>query len=113
MGLHGCAVAWAAVATIASAMLVGNAPAQAACTPIASVSDISKIRANLVGDFCLTTDIDFAGTANFIPIGTGFDPFRGTLRGRDFVIRNLRISATIGEAGLFAALDGATVSDLK
>lgn len=76
----------------------------AACTAVRTVAELSNIRNNLAGNYCLANDIDAAATANFQPIGDPqhplTNPFRGTLDGAGHVIKNLKITTSINEAGL-------------
>ena len=53
----------------------------------------------------LTADIDFAGVT-WTPIGTSAKPFKGTLDGKYFHIKNLVVSAAADYQGLFGYVSG-------
>lgn len=74
-----------------------------------SVSDSAELLrlSNSSKTFVLKNDIDLAGV-NFEPIKN----FTGSLDGQGFSIKNLTISGTNGNFGLFDELDGATISNL-
>lgn len=90
-------------------------------TIITSVADLQAIANNMAGDYELGADIDLHGV-NWIPIGASADQntrpteFSGTFDGKGHKISNLTINSnTRGEynqIGLFAALEGCTISNL-
>lgn len=90
-------------------------------TIINSVADLQAIASNMAGDYELGADIDLHGVS-WIPIGASADQntrpteFSGTFDGKGHKISNLTINSnTRGEynqIGLFAALEGCTISNL-
>lgn len=87
--------------------------ARRACVELRTAADVkNKIRANLAGDFCLAKDIDLASIPNFKPIGNPSPgDFKGTLDGRNHVLKNLTINVSNGAAAMFIAVSG-TIKNL-
>lgn len=104
------------------------------CTPVNNQTDLNNIRNNLSDTYCLMADIDFdpngAGVStdasrSWIPIGTDSTPFTGKFYGNGHKISGLKISkeSACGSShggsckntyvGLFAATNGALISDLE
>ena len=73
---------------------------------INSVDDLRNIESNPSGNYILMTDLDLSGI-DWVPITN----FSGTLNGNGHVIRNLTVNTT-GNAGLFAELEEASISNL-
>jgi len=69
------------------------------CTQIKTANQLSQIRHNLAGVYCLVADIDLASIANFVPIGNETTPFTGRLYGNGHVIKNLTIDTQADLAG--------------
>jgi hypothetical protein len=90
---------------------------------VSSAEDLQKIGNDadypMNGIYYLTADIDLAGIDNWIPIGakslTDGNPehFTGTLDGKGYSIKNMKITATVNVRGLFGRLNHATVKDLN
>lgn len=77
---------------------------------ISTETQLKAIADNLSGSYVLTNDIVL--TQDWVPIGQNF-PFRGTLDGGHFVIRNLKMKDdTMNKAGLFAQTEGAIIKNL-
>ncbi|MBR5741956.1 MAG: hypothetical protein IKX91_05300, partial [Firmicutes bacterium] len=104
-------------------LLACTAPVSAAgATEIATAADLAKIAENPGGSYVLVKDIDLSGI-DWTPFA-----FKGTLDGAGHTIRGLTVRKTGAEtcvtvdgnakeyktmlAGLFSALEGATVKDL-
>ena len=104
------------------------------CTPVNNQTDLNNIRNNLSDTYCLMADIDFdpngAGVStdasrSWIPIGTDSTPFTGKFYGNGHKISGLKISKESAcggshggsckntNVGLFAATNGALISDLE
>jgi hypothetical protein len=81
------------------------------CTPVGTAAQLSRIRNNLAGTYCLTKDIDLGSIANFEPIGNDITPFTGRLYGNGHVIKNLTIDTEGDLAGLFGVVSG-TIQDV-
>lgn len=86
-------------------------PAAISCTQISTATQLQAISRNLTGSYCLANDIDLASISNFVPIGTG-SPFFGAFFGNGHVIRNLKISTTSQDVGLFGAVAGGRIQDV-
>ena len=98
-------------------------------TTIATAHQLQLMSQNVGADYTLVGDIDMTGafTANsggyygdvwgssgFNPIGTGVDPFTGSLDGLDHKIAGLVVNGGSGTyKGLFGSVDGATLSNLS
>lgn len=81
---------------------------------INDAAGFDAIRNNLNGFYKLAADIDLSGYANFTPIGTESNPFRGCIEGGKHVIKNLRINHPEGDCqALFAATNGAYFNELE
>jgi hypothetical protein len=90
---------------------------------ISSVEDLQKIGIDadypVSGNYYLTNDIDLASVDNWIPVGatsvTDGNPahFTGSLDGRGYSIKNMKISTTVNIRGLFGRLNHATIKDLN
>jgi hypothetical protein len=74
--------------------------------------DLSSIRDNLSGDYCLVKDIDLASIANWVPIGVVGTSFTGTLDGKGHVLKNLKVSSGTSYIVLFGSVFGGTVRNL-
>ena len=74
-------------------------------TAISTRSQLASISGS--GSYYLTQDIDLSGS-NWTPISS----FSGTLDGRGYAIKNMKISGTTQYAGLFETLKG-TVKNLR
>lgn len=66
----------------------------------------------------LTADLDFAGQADWTPIGTKAIPFSGSFLGDGKVVRNVQIGTEEAPtstqfAGFFGAIENATIQDLN
>lgn len=59
---------------------------------IATVEQLDAIRYNLSAYFVLTNDIDLSGISPWKPIGINSSPFKGTLDGAGYTIKNLNLS---------------------
>ena len=94
---------------MATPLMVADAAAQA-CTSIATVNDLSRIKRNMAGSYCLANDLDLAGVA-FQPLARR-QAFTGTFDGQGHVIRNLTINSGASNVGLFGFIEGGTVSNL-
>lgn len=60
----------------------------------------------------LMTDIDLSGYANWTPIGSSLSSFQGNFDGNAKVVRNLSISSTSNDCGLFGCIEGAIIQNL-
>jgi|GEM_PF-108141 len=79
-------------------------------TQISTEAQLKAIADDLNGSYVLTNDIVL--TQDWVPIGQ-VSPFKGTLDGAHFVIRNLNIKdETMNKAGLFAQTEGATIKNV-
>lgn len=98
-----------------SCISAASDPAAEACKGISTIQQLSDIRKNLAGCYFLTKNLDGKNFSGFKPIGDNLhpltNPFRGSLDGRGFSIRNLRIiwntqpnGPTTAEAGLFMSI---------
>ena len=88
---------------------------------IASVQDLQAL-ATFVNDrgldttdidFVLDGDIDLSSVANFVPIGTTSNAFKGNFHGNGNTISNLTINTTSNMAGLFGVVSNATIKDVN
>lgn len=84
------------------------------------VEDIEQLQAmntNLSGNYALRNSIDATSTAeanaHFTSIGNGSDVFTGKLDGLGNNIFSLTVNNSTGDAGLFAATDGAVISNVN
>ncbi|MFK7693151.1 S-layer homology domain-containing protein [Paenibacillus sp. HJGM_3] len=69
--------------------------------------DLSNIRNNLAVHYKLGADIDLAGyggTGGWMPIGDTSTPFKGTLDGNGYAIRNMTINRPSIRVGLFGVI---------
>jgi hypothetical protein len=82
---------------------------------ISSINDLRNMAQNLSGNYVLTRNITMqASDPVFAPIGSPFNPFRGTFDGRGFTITDLRIATNGGfYTGLFGATDGAYLDRVR
>ena len=76
---------------------------------LAAIAD--DLDGGLDGSYELTADLDLYSYGNWQPLGSEEQPFRGTFVGNGHSIRGLSIKG-YSRAGLFAALDGASIKDL-
>lgn len=96
------------IVTLASAQ-----SASPACTPVRTAVDLNRIRDDLADHYCLTRNIDAGSIANFLPIGSSEAPFTGTLNGNGHAIRNLTISSSLPEVGLFGHIANGAIKSLR
>jgi hypothetical protein len=82
---------------------------------VSSINDLRNMANDLSGSYVLTQNITMqASDAVFVPIGSPFNPFRGTFDGKGFTITNLRIGTGGGfYTGLFSATDGAYLDRVR
>src|SRR5688572_1439533 len=82
-----------------------------ALTIIRNMTDLRNMAQNLSGNYILAGYITMEPNEPlFVPIGSPFNPFRGTFDGAGFTISNLRIQTNGGfYTGLFGATDGAAL----
>jgi hypothetical protein len=82
-------------------------------TQIGDPQGLAMMAADLSGSFELIQDINATDFHPMAPIGSFNEPFAGSLDGKGFVIRGLRVLDTQGNgAGMFGAVSG-TVSNLR
>ncbi len=87
---------------------------------IYDVHDLQDMSLDMNGNYVLANHIDASetstwnGGAGFAPVGTGTNPFTGTLDGNGYEIRDLYINRP-GElnVGMFGQVNGATIENLK
>ena len=64
----------------------------------------------------VVNDLDFSNITLGKPLGLQTDgtcnPFKGTIKGNNYIIKGLRMNALNGNAGLFCGLDEATIDNL-
>ena len=86
--------------------------------PVATAADLDDIRGYLSGHFVQIADIDL-GVApwnsgnGWLPIGTGTNPFTGTFYGNGYSIKNITITGSSSNTGLFGFADGATLKNIR
>lgn len=84
-------------------------------TIIKTAEDLQKIADNLTGKYIIMNDIDLSDV-DWIPIGSDNKPFRGTLNGNGYKIKNLKINADKGaeteNVGFFGVISDATISNI-
>jgi len=86
--------------------------------PLQMISTLSQLRAmTLTGNYRLANNIDASPTGaagqQFVPIGSPFNPFRGTFDGANKTINNLRINTAGGwYVGLFSGVDSAIIKNV-
>ncbi len=83
------------------------------CDQIKTAAQLQAMKDNLAGSYCLANDINAGSIANFTPIGTQATPFTGKLFGNNHVISNLRINSSVMDVGLFGAITGAQIQDVR
>jgi hypothetical protein len=82
------------------------------------ISTLAQLRAmTLTGNYRLANNIDASPTGGagqqFVPIGSPFNPFRGTFDGNNKTINNLRIDTGGGwYVGLFSGVDSAIIKNV-
>jgi hypothetical protein len=82
------------------------------------ISTLGQLRAmTLTGNYRLANNIDASPTGGagqqFVPIGSPFNPFRGTFDGNNKTINNLRINTGGGwYVGLFSGVDSAIIKNV-
>ena len=88
--------------------------------PVSSYEDLNAIRDNLTGSFYLTNDISIPEGTEWIPIGATNNSdgnptnFSGTINGRGYTIKNLKISNGGNFTGFIGRLtNGGEVSNLS
>lgn len=78
---------------------------------IKSVSDLRAVMKHPNGTFYLTKNLDLNGK-EWTPIGTDEKPFSGSFYGQGHTIKNLKVTKTRFDAGLFGVTSGAKISKL-
>ncbi|MCT4595460.1 MAG: hypothetical protein N4A57_14510, partial [Anaeromicrobium sp.] len=74
--------------------------------------DLKNVKTNLSGSYKLMNDIDLQGE-NWEPIGAEKNPFKGTLDGNGFVIKNLTINKSEQKGvGLFSYVEDAKIINI-
>lgn len=77
---------------------------------INSVNELQGISSNLAGDYILGGNIDASGFS-FAPIGSVISPFTGSFDGNGYTIKNLNITSSQEDVGLFGTTRG-TISNV-
>ena len=94
---------------------VASAETDPNAIPISSEADLIAIESNPSGSYVLTKDIVLSST--FAPLCSGSAPFKGTLDGAGFAIKNLQLDdvavSNYSTSGLFDVTDGATIKNLS
>ena len=83
---------------------------------LTDIRNLGELRAmSLTGNYRLVANITMGSMdAPFQPIGSVFNPFRGSFNGNGFTITNLRIDGTDGfYIGLFSTTDGAILDKVR
>ena len=76
-------------------------------TKVYTSEDFNNIRNNLTGRFVLMNDIDLSSFGNWIPIGSRYNSFKGSLEGQNHSIRISGLTNDgYGNYGLFAETQG-------
>jgi filamentous hemagglutinin family protein len=84
-----------------------------AYTLIHSASQLQNMNLDMAGHYALAQAIDASAFVGFVPVGTGVNPFTGTLAGLGNEISNLTINGGGGTyKGLLGSANGATVRDI-
>lgn len=92
---------------------LSEAKAKELCyTIIKTAQDLQNMKNNLTGKYILMNDIDLSGIANWTPIGTEADSFKGIFDGNGFVIKNLTIDSNSENVGLFGHTTLATIKNV-
>lgn len=84
---------------------------QSTAMNISSCVDLQNINNDLTGNYVLVANVSCEGV-NFLPIGSASTPFKGTLDGAGFTIKDLSISSSGSNTGLFAATSIASIKNL-
>jgi hypothetical protein len=109
-------------AALLSPLYTSKAAAKAAADAVVltTCTQLQNISNNLAASYVLGNDIDCSAAASlnsntgFAPIGSTQNPFTGSLDGQGFSVINLAISRpTATDVGLFAASNGADISNLS
>ena len=86
---------------------------------ISSVTDLEKLATfvnsgkNTQGvTFILENDINLSSIANFTPIGSSSNAFKGNFYGNGHIISNLKINSSADEIGLFGYIENALIQDI-
>lgn len=61
----------------------------------------------------ITGNIDMGSISSWSPIGTYENPFKGTLDGQCYLIKNLTVERTAHNSGLFGVLNSAKIQNIK
>jgi hypothetical protein len=78
-----------------------------------TATDLVNIKDDLMADYVLRANIDLASIADWNPIGTATAPFKGTINGNGYKIKNLKSSrSTTNLIGLFGMAQDATFTNL-
>lgn len=86
--------------------------------PLQTITTLAQLRSMTVtGNYRLGNDIDASATAQagqqFVPIGSPFNPFRGTFDGNGKTINGLRINTSGGwYTGMFSGVSGAIIKSV-
>lgn len=76
-------------------------------TKVYTSEDFNNIRNNLTGKFVLMNDIDLSSFGNWIPIGSRYNPFKGSLEGQNHSIKISGLTDDeYGNYGIFAETQG-------
>ncbi len=85
---------------------------------ISTYKDLCNIANDLNGSYYLTNDIDASGEKSFTPLGSASQQFKGTLDGKGYSIKNLKIGSTMSSKGsskytALIAYNGGTIKNLN
>lgn len=80
---------------------------------IFTANDLMNIKNDLIADYVLKAHIDLASIADWTPIGTAAAPFKGSIDGNGYVIKNLKSNrSTTNLIGLFGMAQDATIKNI-
>ncbi|MDD3489514.1 MAG: T9SS type A sorting domain-containing protein [Paludibacter sp.] len=80
---------------------------------IRTAEDLVNIKNDLMADYVLRAHIDLSSIADWNPIGTASAPFKGSLDGNGYVIRNLKSSrSTTNLIGMFGVAQDAVFKNI-
>jgi hypothetical protein len=103
------------LACVSCAAEVGEGEPLAESREAIDISSLSGLRSmSLTGTYRLTRNITMQPwDAAFVPIGSPFNPFRGTFDGNGYTITNLRITGGSWYSGLFSATNNAVLDRVR
>ena len=106
-------VTWSQVGSMAGKGYPGNPYQVTSAVDLQAIARTINSGHQQTAEFIQMNDIDMSSIANFIPIGSDSNSFKGVFNGNGFEIKNLSVSVSNNNGGLFGVAEDATIKNIR